>query len=130
MASTFAEDEPPADRGTVEIEAAAVELYGLSPDQFVAARDRLAEATRHAGDERASAAIKMLRKPTIAAWLANQLVRVEPDGTHALTELGEQLRETYLSADSVRRRELTRQRHSLVSHLVQTARERAAGGDG
>jgi hypothetical protein len=60
--------------------------------------------------------------------LANQLVRVDPDGIHALTELGEQLRETYLTADNVRRGELTRQRHDLVRSLVQVARDRAAGG--
>src|SRR5206468_2978861 len=47
---------------------------------------------------------------------------------HALTELGEDLRQTYLSADAARRRELTRLRHDLVSDLVRTARERAAGG--
>ncbi|MGW5190135.1 hypothetical protein ACWEOO_12825 [Kribbella sp. NPDC004138] len=69
-----------------------------------------------------------LRKPTLAAWLANQLVRTDPDGIHALTELGEDLRKPYLSADAARRREFTRKRHELVSSLVRAARERAAGG--
>jgi hypothetical protein len=112
----------------VETDAAAVELYGLPPEQFVAVRNQLAKTAREGGDERAASAIAALRKPTVAAWLANQLVRADPDDVHALTELGEQLRETYLTADSARRRELTRQRHDLVGHLVQVASRRAAGG--
>jgi hypothetical protein len=42
--------------------------------------------------------------------------------------LGERLRETYLTADSASRRELTRQRHDLVGHLVHAATQRAAAG--
>ncbi|TDW95409.1 hypothetical protein EV137_2749 [Kribbella pratensis] len=107
---------------------AAVELYGLEPEQFTAARNQFAMSARAAGAERTASAIMALRKPTITAWLVNQLVRTDPDGIHALTELGEELRQTYLSADAARRRELTRLRHELVSGLVRTARERAAGG--
>ncbi|MEV6273390.1 hypothetical protein AB0L64_39910 [Kribbella sp. NPDC051936] len=106
----------------------ALELYGVEPEQFTAARNELARAARAAGDEATAAAIMAMRKPTVTAWLANQLVRTDPDGIHALTELGEDLRQNYLSADAARRRELTRLRHELVSDLVRTARERAAGG--
>ena len=112
----------------MEVDAAVVELYGLPPEQFVAARNRLAKAVRDRGDEAAAAAIGALRKPTVAAWLANQLVRADPDGIHALTELGERLRQAYLTADSASRRELTRRRHVLVGDLVQAASRRAAGG--
>jgi superfamily II RNA helicase len=111
----------------VDTDAAIVELYGLEPERFVAARNQLAKQLRD-HDERAAAAVMALRKPTIAAWLANQLVRVAPDQIHALTELGEQLRETYLTTDTARRRELTRRRHDLVRDLVTTARHQAAGG--
>lgn len=106
----------------------ALELYGLEPEQFTLARNHFAKSASAAGDEAAAAAIMAMRKPTITAWLANQLVRTDPEGIHALTELGEELRQTYLSADAARRRELTRLRHELVSGLVRTARERAAGG--
>jgi hypothetical protein len=112
----------------VDTDAVAVELYGLEPERFTAARNQVAKTARDAGEEAASAAIMAMRKPTLAAWLANQLVRTDPEGVHTLTELGEDLRQTYLSADAVRRRELTRLRHELVSGLVRTARERAAGG--
>ncbi|MFG1626801.1 hypothetical protein [Kribbella sp. NPDC049227] len=112
----------------MEAEAAVVELYGLLPEQFIGARNRLANAARDAGDQQTATAVAALRKPTVSAWLANQLVRTDPDGIHALTQLGEQLRETYLSSDSARRRELTRQRHDLVRNLVRVARGQAAGG--
>ena len=112
----------------MDTDTVAVELYGLEPELFTAARNQVAETARDAGDDQSAATIMALRKPTLAAWLANQLVRTDPDGIHALTELGEDLRQTYLSADATRRRELTRLRHDLVSTLVRTARERAAGG--
>ncbi|WP_134000773.1 hypothetical protein [Kribbella sp. VKM Ac-2566] len=100
----------------------------MEPEQFTAARNEFARSASAAGDETTAAAIMAMRKPTVTAWLANQLVRTDPDGIHALTELGEELRQTYLSADAARRRELTRLRYELVSGLVRTARERAAGG--
>lgn len=41
----------------MEINAAVVELYGLPPEQFVAARNQLAKAVRDNGDEPAAASI-------------------------------------------------------------------------
>jgi hypothetical protein len=69
-----------------------------------------------------AAAIKALRKPTLAAWLANLLVRTDPDSVNDLTELGDELRATHLSADGARLHELTPRRHDLVQQLVKTAR--------
>jgi hypothetical protein len=112
----------------METAAAIVERYGLIPEQFIGARNQLAKAARDVGDQQTAAAVAALRKPTVSAWLANQLVRTDADGIHALTQLGEQLRETYLSSDSTRRRELTRQRHDLVRSLVRVARDQAVGG--
>lgn len=58
----------------VDLDAVAVELYGLTPDEFTAARNQLAKNV----DGAAAAAIRALRKPTLAAWLANLLVRTDP----------------------------------------------------
>jgi hypothetical protein len=115
-----------AHRGDVDVDQVAVELYGLAPEEFTAARNLAAKA---AGDGRVAEAIKALRKPTLAAWLANQLVRADPDGVHQLTELGELLRRAHLSADGPALRRLTPQRHELVRSLVTIARdkERAEG---
>jgi hypothetical protein len=91
----------------MDVEAAVLELYGLAPKEFTAARNRLAKAAKDQGDVRGSEAVRALRKPTLAAWLANQLVRADPDGIDDLTELGEELRAAHLSADGARLRQLT-----------------------
>jgi hypothetical protein len=106
----------------VDLDAVAVELYGLTPDEFTAARNQLAKTV----GGQTGAAIKALRKPTLAAWLANLLVRTDPDGVNALTELGEQLRAAHLSADGATLRSLTPKRHALVKELV--ASDRAEAG--
>ncbi|WP_460662956.1 hypothetical protein [Kribbella swartbergensis] len=106
----------------MDVDAAVIELYGLPPEQFTPARNELARVARDAGDPRTSAVIKTLKKPTVAAWLANQLIRAAPDQINDLTELGEQLRQAQISGDGARLRQLTPHRHRLVQQLVKTAR--------
>jgi len=101
----------------VDLDAVAVELYGLTPDEFTAARNQLAKTV----SGQLGTAIKELRKPTLAAWLANLLVRSDPDGVNALTELGDELRAAHLSADGATLRALTPRRHALVKQLVASA---------
>ncbi|MEJ1105730.1 MULTISPECIES: hypothetical protein [unclassified Kribbella] len=105
---------------------AVVELYGVPPDQFTTARNRLATALKEAGDINGSAAVKALRKPTMAAWLANHLVRVAPDQIAELTEFGDELRAVVAAGDGARLRRLTPRRHDLVQRLVATAGTEAA----
>jgi hypothetical protein len=105
----------------VDLNSVAVELYGLTPDEFTAARNQLAKNV----DGATAAAIKALRRPTLAAWLANLLVRTDPDGVNCLTELGEELRTAHLAADGARLRALTPKRHALVKRLVASARKEA-----
>jgi hypothetical protein len=61
-------------------DAAAVELYGLTPDEFTAARNQMAKSAKSSGASAVSTAIMALRKPTLAAWLANLLVGTDPEG--------------------------------------------------
>lgn len=109
----------------MDTKAAAIELYGVPPEDFTAVRNRLAGEAKATGGADAAAAVKALRKPTLAAWLANQLVRADPDGVNELTELGDELRAAHLSGDRVRLRQLTPRRHDLVQSLVKTARAHA-----
>ncbi|WP_133979036.1 hypothetical protein [Kribbella voronezhensis] len=106
----------------MDLDAVAVELYGLAPEEFTAARNQLAKTV----GGQAAAVIRALRRPTLAAWLANLLVRTDPDGVDALTELGEELRAAHLSADGARLRSLTPKRHALVKELVASARAEAS----
>ncbi|MFG1913038.1 hypothetical protein [Kribbella sp. NPDC048928] len=109
----------------MDVTAAALQLYGLPPEQFTAARNQYVQQAKDAGDPRAGAALKTLRKPTLAAWLANTLVRADPAGVDELTELGEQLREAHRTGNGRRLRELTLTRHGLVRRLVLAARTQA-----
>ncbi|MEV4262460.1 hypothetical protein [Kribbella sp. NPDC049584] len=103
-----------------------LELYGLPPEQFTAARNLLAKTLRDAGDTRSSETVRALRKPTIAAWLANRLVRTVPDQIAELTEFGEELREAHHLGDRTRLKVLTPRRHELVNSIVEVARANAA----
>jgi hypothetical protein len=101
------------------------ELYGLDPTEFTARRDALASDARKAGDRDLAAAIKALRRPSVAAAAVNRMVRGEPEEIERLTALGSGLRKAQeeLSGDDLRA--LGRQRQQLVGGLVQQARRLA-----
>jgi hypothetical protein len=109
----------------VDVDRAVLELYGLAAEEFTAARNALVKAAKDGGEHTASDSLKALRKPTLAVWLANRLVRTDPNQVNELTELGDQLRQAHLSADGPRLRELTPKRHQLVQALVRTAEAQA-----
>jgi hypothetical protein len=67
-------------------------LYGLPLEQFVSERDALAKRLRGEKRREDSDAVKALRKPTVAAWAANQVLRSQPEQRRALLEAGEALR--------------------------------------
>jgi hypothetical protein len=108
---------------------AADELYALSPREFIGVRDARAKEAKAAGDAETAQQIKALRKPTVAAWLANQLVRAHRDEVSPLLELGAALREATATLSGPELRQLSRQRNEVVQALVRQARQlaRAAG---
>nr|MBA3233934.1 hypothetical protein [Propionibacteriales bacterium] len=77
----------------MDLEAAVDELYAVLPDDFTAKRDELARQARDTGDKDSAADIKALRKPTVVAWLANQMAREHPEEIGGLLDLGTALRE-------------------------------------
>lgn len=119
------EQTAPDGNGPVDPDDAAEELYGLPRDDFVARRDELARATRAAGDRDAAAAIARLRKPSLAAWLANLLARDHPEEIGALEELGTSMRAAQDRLEGDALRTLSRQRHELVVSLVGRGRRLA-----
>lgn len=68
------------------------ELYRLPPEKFTGARDTLARRLREEGDREVAAEVKKLRRPSLAAWLVNQLGLREGDDVKALLKAGERLR--------------------------------------
>ena len=67
-------------------------LYAAPPGEFVSRRDELARALRAEGNREAADEIKRLRKPTVAAWVVNQLARGEKMRVRGLVTAGERLR--------------------------------------
>jgi hypothetical protein len=106
----------------VDVDAVADELYGLALEDFIAARTAAVKQARAEGDRSLADLIGSLRKPTVAAWLTNQLVRSQRDEMGLLLDLGRELRDVMGDVDATELRELTKQRYQLVSALVQQAR--------
>jgi hypothetical protein len=101
----------------------ADELYGLGLDAFTPARDARAKELK--GTELA-APVKALKKPTVAAWVANMLVRHETEQVEQVLAVGAALREAAQSLDGKELRELTKQRRQLTAAV--TTRARAVAG--
>ncbi len=102
-------------------------LYALDPDQFTTTRDRLARRARDAGDTVAATAIARLRRPSIAAWAVNLVVRDVPDLLTRLTDLGSRLRSAQADVDAARIQSLRPERDGLVEDFVTEAVDLAAG---
>jgi hypothetical protein len=105
----------------VDVEAVADELYGLAPSEFTPARDARVATARKAGDRDAADAIKMLRRPSAGAWMANRLVRERRSEVERFLALADRLREAQarLEGDSLRR--LSREGRDAVAALVSDA---------
>lgn len=57
------------------LDEALDELYGVSPDDFMARRSALRDRLREAGESDAAKELARARRPTTAAWALNQLAR-------------------------------------------------------
>jgi hypothetical protein len=116
--------------GSVDLENATNELYALTPAEFTARRTALVAQAREAKLPDVAKALSELRRPTVAAWLLNQLARGGQgagDEIEEIEALGTQLREAQAQLDGRRMKELTRRRHELIAALVRRAGAVAAG---
>ena len=78
---------------TDSLDQVANELYGLPPGEFTEARDALVKRLRADKERELANEVKALRKPTLAAWALNQLVRNRRKDVEKLLAAGEELRE-------------------------------------
>jgi hypothetical protein len=67
------------------------ELYGLPLERFTDERNALAKRLRQAGRRDEAAEVSKLRKPSVAAWAVNQLVRTQKRELGALFKAGDAL---------------------------------------
>ncbi|WP_027932134.1 hypothetical protein [Amycolatopsis thermoflava] len=97
-------------------DAVADELYALPRDEFTPARTERAKEAKGRDPELAKR-ISQLRKPTVAAWLVNQVSRRHPDEIGQLADLGARLRTAHQKLAGDELRTLSRQRNELIRRL-------------
>jgi hypothetical protein len=106
----------------------ADDLYGLPLDRFVPERGALAKALRGKGRKEEAASIAARRKPSVAAWTVNQLIRTQSRAVATLFEAGDELQRAQSEllagrGDARALRGATQRERAAVDELA-----RAAGG--
>jgi hypothetical protein len=107
-------------------------LYSLPLAEFTPERDELAKRLRKEGDADAAAAVKALKKPSVAAWAVNQVQRDRPDEVRELIDVTEELHRVYakLSSAGARERleEAAEMQRKLIRSLVRCASQLLEAG--
>jgi hypothetical protein len=67
------------------------DLYGLPLERFTQERNELAKRLRKEGRRNEASEVSKLRKPSVAAWAVNQLVRTQKREVNALLKAGDRL---------------------------------------
>ncbi|MEV0638352.1 hypothetical protein AB0I77_26085 [Streptomyces sp. NPDC050619] len=116
---------PRREGGEHDVEAVLDELYTTPPSDFVPRREQFALTARTAGRAEDARRIHAARRPTLAAWAANLLLRSQPRESRRFLELGQALREAYRTLDAADLKELSAQRRSMVSALTRQAAQLA-----
>ncbi len=107
------------------LEEEAEALYALSVEEFTGARDARVKDLRASGEKELAGAVKALRRPTVAAWAVNLLVRQREDLVRQVLAIGDSLREAQSGLEGDALRELSKQRRQVVAAVVTTARQLA-----
>ena len=111
----------------MDLDEVADELYGLPMQQFTKTRDTRAKQLASTGDGTTAAAVRKLRKPSQAAWLANQLARRHPQEMANLLALGRDLRDAQDHGHGADLRRLSSERQELSRRLLALAHDQATG---
>src|SRR4029453_18570632 len=111
----------------------ASDLSRLSRGEVTKWRDELAKELRKARKKEAADEVKALRKPSVSAWMINQLARRHPQEMKALVKAGDDLRKAQRGAvsgrDPEKLLEATRSHRDRLDDLTSLARhELDAGG--
>jgi hypothetical protein len=109
------------------------ELYGLPLDRFIGERASLVRELRSGGDREQAAVVAALRRPSVAAWAVNQLVRTQRREVDALYAAGDALRDVQAGvldgrADARDLRSAAEQERDAVDALVAMARGLLSSG--
>jgi hypothetical protein len=105
----------------------AHDLYGLPLEGFTPERNALAKKLRAAGRADEAKAVAALRKPSIAAWAVNQLVRTQSRDVKSLFEAGDAAQQAQAAllagrGDGPALREALDRERAAVESLARAAR--------
>jgi hypothetical protein len=116
-----------------ELPPAADALYGLPLERFTVERNALAKRLRGEGDREAAKRVAALRKPSVAAWTINQLVRSRPKDVTEFARAAAALRDAQAAlierrGSSAALREARAAEREAADRLVELARGLFPGG--
>ena len=108
------------------------DLYGLPLERFTEERNALAKQLRGAGRREEAAVVAKLRKPSVAAWAVNQLIRTQRREIGALFKAGDALQKAQAAlmagrSDPGALRRATSEERVAVDALVTRARGLLSG---
>jgi hypothetical protein len=106
----------------MDADTVADDLFAATREEFTPLRGEWVKRARAEGNTDLAEQIRQLRKPTVAAWLVNQVSREHPDDVARLAELGTELREAHRTLAGEQLRTLSRRRHDLLRTLTRLAR--------
>ncbi|WP_435737355.1 hypothetical protein V5D56_01800 [Cellulosimicrobium sp. PMB13] len=107
----------------VDVDTLLDELYALPLEQFVVARTAASKRIKASGDAVGAERVGRLPKPTVAAWVVNQVAREHPEEVAALVAIGDELRDATEDRDRSRITALDRLRRERAEALVGTVRK-------
>ena len=102
---------------------AVAQLYGLAPGVFIKERNALAAQAKSNGDRNLADRVKVLVKPSLGAWLVNQLARHRPGDLARVLGLSEALRQAQDERDGDELRRLSRVRAEVLREVITSGRE-------
>jgi hypothetical protein len=116
-----------------DLPPAADALYGLPLERFTVERNALAKRLRGDGDREAAKRVAALRKPSVAAWTINQLVRSRPKDVTEFARAAAALRDAQAAlierrGSSAALREARAVEREAADRLVELARGLFPGG--
>lgn len=100
----------------MDLDSVSDELYAAKREEFTALRDERAKQARP--DRQLGRKIAELRKPTVAAWLVNQVSRACPEEIDRLGTVGESMRAAHQRLAGAELRALSKQRHEVIELLT------------
>jgi hypothetical protein len=103
------------------------DLYGAPLDRFVPQRTELAKALRKEGRREDATEVAALRKPSVAAWAVNQLIRTQSRSVKELFGAGDALRRAHEQAasgqgDAQALRKAAQEERAAADALIEAAR--------